>query len=82
MKTLLLNPPKRWNRLYICREEYGIGTITTNFLPSHIYLATAYLRKQGKDADALDVGTKSVSFDNYDGVVVWVCVLYSFYEDI
>jgi radical SAM superfamily enzyme YgiQ (UPF0313 family) len=82
MKMLLLNPPKYWKGLYICREEYGVGTVRTNFLPSQIYLAAAYLRDRGKDADALDVETHSVSFDNYDAVVVWVSVLHSFYDDI
>lgn len=81
MKTLLLNPPKSWEEFYICREEYA-GSEATNFLPSQIYLAAAYLRERGKDVDALDVQTQSVSFDNYDVVVVWVCVLHSFYEDI
>jgi hypothetical protein len=82
MKTLLLNPPKYWRGAYICREEYGMGTVVTDFLPSQIYLATAYLRERGKDVDALDVRTGSVSFDDYDVVVVWVCILHSFYEDI
>jgi radical SAM superfamily enzyme YgiQ (UPF0313 family) len=83
VKTLLLNPPKYWKGVYICREEYGMGTVVTDFLPSHIYLATAYLRERGRDVDALDAKrSENVSFDNYDVVVVWVCILYSFYEDI
>jgi radical SAM superfamily enzyme YgiQ (UPF0313 family) len=36
----------------------------------------------GKDTDALDARTPRVSLDGYDIVVVWVCVLHSFYEDI
>jgi|GEM_PF-2158882 len=82
MKTLLLNPPKCWKGLYICREEYGTGIVVTDFLPSQIYLAAAYLSERGKDVDALDVQRQSVSLDNYDVVVVWVCILHSFYEDI
>jgi hypothetical protein len=82
MKTLLLNPPKHLRGIYVCREENGIGEVDRDFLPSSIYLAAAYLRETGKDADALDAETPVVSFDGYDAVVVWVCILHSFYEDV
>ena len=82
MKTLLLNPPKHLRGIYVCREENGIGEVDCDFLPSNIYLAAAYLREMGKDVDALDAETPVVSFDGYDVVVVWVCILHSFYEDI
>lgn len=82
MKTLLLNPPKYWKGRYISREENGIGFVDTNFLPSNIFLAAAYLRARGKDADALDAETPMVPLNGYDVVAVWVCILHSFYEDI
>ena len=82
MKTLLLNPPKSWNGRYVSREEYGIGFVPTDFLPSGIFLAAAYLREKGKNADALDADTPDVSFEGYDVVVGWVCIFHSFYEDI
>lgn len=82
MKTLLLNPPKYLQGSYVSREEYGIGLVDTDFLPSNIFLAAAYLRSKGKDADALDAETPLVSMEHYDVVVVWVCILHSFYEDI
>ena len=82
MKTLLLNPPKYWKGMYVSREEYGIGVVNCDFLPSNIFLAAAYLRAVGKNADALDAETSMVSLDGYDVVVVWVCILRSFYGDI
>ena len=82
MRTLLLNPPKYWKGQYVSREQYGVGLVSTDFLPSNIFLAAAYLRARGKDADALDASTPMVSLDGYDVVVVWVCILHSFYEDI
>ncbi|MBN2186598.1 MAG: radical SAM protein [Dehalococcoidia bacterium] len=82
MKTLLLNPPKRWNGMHVSREEYGIGLVPTDFLPSGIFLAAAYLCEKGRDADALDAETPDISFEGYDVVVVWACILHSFYEDI
>ena len=81
MKTLLYSPPKYWRGEYVCREEYGIGIVDTNFLPSNIYLAAAYLRARGKDADAVDAESAETSLDSYDTVVVWVCLLHSFYKD-
>ena len=69
MKTLLLNPPKHWNGMYVSREEYGIGLVPTDFLPSGIFLAAAYLCEKGKDADALDAEASDVSFEGYAG---WV----------
>lgn len=60
-----------------------MGTMVTDFLPSQIYLATAYLRKRGKDVEALDTKKSGhVSLSKYQVVVVWVCTLHSFYEDI
>ena len=60
-----------------------MGTMVTDFLPSQIYLATAYLRKRGKDVEALDTKKSGhVSLNKYQVVVVWVCTLHSFYEDI
>ncbi len=82
MRTLLLNPPKGRKAMYVSREEYGIGLTDCDFLPSGIFLAAAYLRAMGKDADALDAETASVSFNGYDVVVVWVCILHSFYDDV
>jgi len=85
MKTLLLNPPKyKEGRVlpYVSREECGIGTVSSNFVPSQICLAANYLRERGKDVDLLDADVQGVSLDGYDVVVVWVCVLESFYEDL
>lgn len=82
MKTLLLNPPKYRDGLYMSREEYGIGLVNCDLLPSNILLAAAYLRGMGMHVDALDAETPQLSMDGYDVVVVWACILHSFYEDI
>jgi len=82
MRTLLLNPPKNWDGLYLSREEYGIGLVDCNMLPSNIFLAAAYLRGLGMEADPLDAEAPQASMDGYDVVVVWACILHSFHEDI
>lgn len=82
VKILLLNPPKAYNGLFVSREEYGVGTITTNFLPANIFLAAAYLREKKHDAQPIDAGCQSFILDNHDVVVVMIGVLHSFYQDI
>jgi len=86
MKVLLLNPPKyKRDRVlpYVSREECGIGTVSKDFLPSQICLATSYLREKGIDADLLDMKNGDrLSIGGYDVVVVWVSVIESFYEDL
>lgn len=82
MKILLINPPKYWNGNSICRDENGIGTCDVNFLPSQPILATAYLKGKGKHADMIDAEDQNISFGDYDIVVVFVCILFTFYEDI
>lgn len=37
MGTLLLNPPKYWKGQYVSREHYGVGLVSTDFLPSNIF---------------------------------------------
>lgn len=82
MKILLLNPPKKWKNLYVCREEYGMGTIVSNFLPSNIYLTSAYLMGKNREIHAIDADTQKFVMDDYDVIVVWVCILHSFFQDI
>jgi radical SAM superfamily enzyme YgiQ (UPF0313 family) len=82
MKILLLNPPKKWKDLYVCREEYGVGTIVSDFLPSNIYLTSAYLRGKDREIHSVDADTQKFAMDHYDVVVVWVCILHTFFQDI
>lgn len=82
MKILLLNPPKYRLGRYMSRDEGGIGTIPRDFLPSNIFLAATYLKERGKDVDVLDAKTAGISYGGYDVIVVWVCTLHSFYDDI
>lgn len=76
MKTLLYNPPG------FMREECCIGEIPVKIIPSQIFLAGAYLQKQGFDVDVVDGQTQKEEFNDYEVVVVWVALFDGFYKDI
>ncbi|MGC8851472.1 MAG: B12-binding domain-containing radical SAM protein, partial [Candidatus Micrarchaeia archaeon] len=76
MKTLLYNPPG------FMREECCISEIPVKIIPSQIFLAGAYLQKQGFDVDVVDGQTQKEEFNDYDVVVVWVALFDGFYKDI
>jgi len=82
MRTLLLNPPSAFEGKFVSREQGGIGTVEERFLPSEMFLTAACLRRAGHDVDAADVAGRAPELSRYDAVVVWVCILHTYHEDI
>ena len=77
MKILLLNQEGYQ------REECCTGKIMLKILPSQIFLAGAYLRKNGKDVTVVDVQTqKFPDLSKFDVIVVWVSTLGGYYSDL
>jgi len=77
MKVLLLNQEGYQ------REECCTGKIMLKILPSQIFLAGSYLRKNGKDVTVVDVQTqKFPNLSKFDIVVVWVSTLGGYYSDL
>lgn len=83
MKILLIYPKGKKNG-GVLREECCSGQTKKPVLPSQIVLTTAYLRKNGWDADIIDlqIEDKKIDFDKYDIVLVWSMIWDGLYEEV